>query len=121
MPSSFSAIRAPEEVADDDRPGRQGVDEVRVVTGDVVDAVVGDAVRVRLASSTVSGSPGGLARPAHSPPGRTALARAPHEEACSHRPWMTMTGVLALVIIVCLSHADLDVTIVVLMPGEPEL
>jgi hypothetical protein len=34
---------------------------------------------------------------------------------------MTMTGVLALVIIVCLSHADLDVTIVVLMPGDPEL
>jgi hypothetical protein len=32
-----------------------------------------------------------------------------------------MTGVLALVIIVCLSWCGLDVAILVLMPGEPEL
>ena len=37
---------AAERVPDDDRPGRQLVDDVGVVRGDVVDAVVGDAVRV---------------------------------------------------------------------------
>ena len=37
---------AAEGVADQDRPGRKLVDEGRVVIGDVIDAVIGDAVRV---------------------------------------------------------------------------
>jgi hypothetical protein len=37
---------APEGVPDEDGLGPQAIDETRVVVGDVVDAVVGDSVRV---------------------------------------------------------------------------
>jgi hypothetical protein len=58
MPSSFSAIRPAERVADQDRLGRQAIDNLRIVVGDVVDSLVGDAVRVGAVASTVSASPG---------------------------------------------------------------
>jgi len=45
MLSSFSAIR-PEGVPDQDRLGEQATDNLRLVVGDVVDSLVGDAVRV---------------------------------------------------------------------------
>jgi hypothetical protein len=57
-PSRFYSIRPPEGVADQDRLGRQAIDNLRIVVGDVVDSVVGGAVRVGVVASTVSASPG---------------------------------------------------------------
>ena len=88
---------AAEGVPDQDRLVRQRGDDLGVVRDDVVDAVVGDGVRVR--AGLLDGV--GVAGPARAPRRRTRPAvkcstQASQDRACSQRPWMNRTGALAV-------------------------
>ena len=58
MPSSFSAIRPPKEWPIKIGWARQAIDNLRIVVGDVVDSLVGDAIRVGVGGIGSVGAPG---------------------------------------------------------------
>jgi hypothetical protein len=96
---------AAEGVADQDRRLRQLRDDLRIVLGDLVDAVSGERVGVgpclldgrRIAGPT--GSRRGIAAAGE----QVQSTHGSHELACSHRPWMNRTGFVSSVMVVFLS------------------